>query len=100
MPMAHEGRFFQTMKSHGGATRVSAVVYALPRATILMENPNAVHPLPPRFRASMLKAPFFRLDLSLIEWEPGLVAQSVQLQYRTILATEKALKAFDALGEL
>jgi hypothetical protein len=96
MPMAHEGRFYQTMKSHGGATRVSAVVYALPRATILMENPKPVHPLPSRFRASMLKAPFFRLDLSLIEWEPGLVAESVELQYKTILATDQALTTFYA----
>jgi len=96
-PMAHEGRFYQTMKSHGGPTRVSAVVYASPKATILMENPNSEHPLPPRFRAALLKAPFFRLDLSVIDWEPDLVARSVELQYDSILATERALTKFDPL---
>lgn len=96
IPMAHEGRFNQTM-SHGGPSRVSAVVYTLPRATILMENPHPHIPLPPRFRVALLKAPFFRLDLSLIEWDSGLVAETVELQHKSILAAERVLTAFDAL---
>ena len=63
MPLTHEGRFYQTIK--GGPSRVSAFVFALPRAIVLMENPDAPCPLTPKFRAAMLKAPFFRMDLSL-----------------------------------
>lgn len=94
-PMLHNGRFFQTIKTHGGPTRLSAVVYALPRATILMENPAAIRPLPEKFRASMLKAPFFRLDLSILEWEPGLVQRTIDLDRQMIGAAVTALKRFD-----
>jgi hypothetical protein len=93
--MLHEGRFRQTMKSHGGPTRVSAVVYSLPRATIMMENPAPANPIPPGFRAAILKAPFFRLDLSLIEWKLGLVSDTIELQHRSVGAAVKALEAFD-----
>jgi hypothetical protein len=96
--MQHEGRFRQTMKSHGGPTRVSAVVFSLPRATVLMEHPCAIHPLPPRFRAAMLKAPRFRLDLSLIEWQPGLVGEIIEVQHHLVNAAVKALEAFDTIG--
>jgi SLOG cluster3 family len=61
MPLAHEGRFFQTMKSHGNPTRVSAVVFSIPQATLLMENPNAERPLPPNVRAALLKLPRFSI---------------------------------------
>jgi hypothetical protein len=96
MPMAHEGRFYQTIK--GGPSRVSAFVFALPRATVLMENPNAPCPLTPKFRAAMLKAPFFRLDLSLLDWEPGTVAAIVAAQRQALLSAEKALKSFDPIS--
>jgi hypothetical protein len=92
MPLAHEGRFYQTI--NGGRSNVSAFVFSLPRATVLMENPDAPHGLPPRFRAAMLKAPFFRLDLSLVNWEPGVVARLIAAQRQTLVAAEKALKAF------
>lgn len=94
-PMLHHGRFFQTIKSHGGPTRLSAVVYALPRATILMENPAAIHPLPEKFRASMLKTPFFRLDLSILEWRTGLVQQTIDIDRQIIEAAVTALESFD-----
>lgn len=94
-PMLHPGRFFQTIKSHGGPTRLSAVVYALPRATILMENPNANHSLPEKFRASMLKAPFFRLDLSILEWEAGLVQRTIDVDRQMIEAAVRTLERFD-----
>lgn len=93
--MLHPGRFFQTIKSHSGPTRLSGVVYSLPRATILMENPEAAHPLPERFRAAMLKAPFFRLDLSILEWRPGLVRQIIDLDRQIIDAAIGALENFD-----
>jgi hypothetical protein len=98
MPMAHDGRFFQTMKSHGGPTRVSAVVYSVPNATMLMENPNPRHSLPPRFRAAMLKLPDFRLDLSIIDWEPNTVAGLINAEHKMIHAAANALKKFDAAG--
>lgn len=93
--MLHDGRFTQVMKAHGGPTRVSAVIFSLPRATVLMENPTAPRPLPPRFRASILKAPFFRLDLSLCEWKPGLVTQQVESQRSMVRAASEALSTFD-----
>jgi hypothetical protein len=96
--MLHDGRFAQVMKSHGGPTRISAVVYALPRATILMENPSPQYPLPPRFRASLLKAPHFRLDRSICEWEPGLVDARLVIERRGIAAAAVALAAFDPIG--
>jgi hypothetical protein len=92
--MLHDGRFFQTMKATGKPTRISAVVYSMPRATVLMENPSPAHPLPPRFRASLLKAPFFLLDRSLCEWKPGLVKARVALEHEAIEAASKALSAF------
>jgi len=93
MPLAHEGRFNQVIGS--GPSRVSAFVFSLPRATVLMENPDAIHPLPPRFRAGMLKAPFFRLDLSFVNWEPGVVADLIAVQRKALFAAERALKSFD-----
>ena len=92
--MLHHGRFFQTMKATGKPTRISAVVYSMPRATVLMENPSPALPLPLRFRASLLKAPFFLLDRSLCEWEPGLVKARVDQEHKAIKATANALSAF------
>jgi hypothetical protein len=99
IPLAHEGRFFQTMKSHGQPTRISAVVYSIPSASILMENPNAAHPLPRRVRAALLKLPRFRIDLSIMEWEPGLVSRIVEIQRQTVIAAGNALRGFDAAGQ-
>lgn len=93
-PMLQDGRFYQTM-SHGRPSRVSAVIFSLPRGAILMENPAAERPLPPKFRASMLKIPFFRLDLSVIEWAPGLVKEYVDAQRRMVEAAATALENFD-----
>jgi len=92
--MLHDGRFFQTMKATGKPTRISAVIYSMPRATVLMENPSAALPLPPRFRASILKAPFFLLDRSLCEWKPGLVKARVGLEREMIQAASNALSTF------
>lgn len=90
-PMLHDGRFYQLVQGH--PTRVSAVVFSLPEATVLMEHPEPVLPLPPRFRASMLRTPHFRLDLSLCDWEPNLVKDTVGNQLRTVRAAAQALQA-------
>ena len=82
-PMLHDGRFYQTMKDHGGPTLVSAVVFSMPRATVLMENPAPAKPLPPQFRGALLRTPHFRLDLSICEWEQGIVQATVASQRRT-----------------
>jgi len=99
MPMAHDGRFEMTMKGHGGKSRVSAVIYALPHATILMENPNTAQPIPPRVRAALLKLPRFRLDRSIVDWEPGLVARHIAAQRQSVLGAATALGGFDPLAE-
>lgn len=95
MPMAHDGRFEMTMKAHGGKSRVSAVIYSLPYATFLMENPNPTQPIPPRVRATLLKLPRFRLDRSIVEWKPGLVARHIAAQRQSVLAAAAALGGFD-----
>lgn len=92
--MLHDGRFFQTTKTTGKPTRISAVVYSMPRATVLMENPSAALPLPPRFRASLLRAPFFLLDRSLCEWKPGLIKARVALDHEAIQSASNALSTF------
>jgi hypothetical protein len=99
MSLAHDGRFFQTMtKSHGGPTRVSAVVFSTVGATMVMENPNAIHPLPKRVRAALMKVPDFRLDLSIMEWEPGLVSSTVEQDRKVVVAAATTLGKFDAAG--
>ena len=93
--MLHHGRFSMPNRTHGGPTRVSAVVYSLPRAIVLMENPAAVMPIPARWRASLLRAPFFRLELSMVEWEVGLVAAQVGIARLAVAVAARALGAFD-----
>lgn len=92
--MLHEGRFSQTI--NGGPTRVSAVVYSMPRATVLMENPSAALPLPPHCRAELLKTPFFCLDRSICEWKPGLVRARIDTEHETVEAAAEALSTFNA----
>jgi hypothetical protein len=86
--MLHNGRFTLSAK-------ISAVVYSLPRAAILMEHPDPAMRLPPHFRASLLKVPFFRLDLSVCEWMPGLVASYLNFQRTMVASAAKALVAFN-----
>ena len=99
LPLAHDGRFYQTMtKSHGEPTRISAVVYSTVGATMVMENPNAVRPLPEKFRAALMKVPDFRLDLSIMEWDPGLVSLTIEQDRKMVVAADKSLLKFDAAG--
>jgi hypothetical protein len=86
--MLHDGRFALSAK-------ISAVVYSFPRATVLMEHPDPAMGLPPHFRASLLKAPFFRLDLSVCEWTSGLIASHLSHQRAMVAAAAKALVGFN-----
>jgi hypothetical protein len=95
-PLLHDGRFFQTIKSHKGPTRISAVVFSTPDATIIMENPEPKHSLPSRFRASFMKAPRFCLDRSIMEWSTGLVAKIVEQDREMVHAAASALRSYDA----
>jgi hypothetical protein len=45
----------------------------------------------------MLKLPDFRLDLSVIGWEPGLVAELIATEHKIIVAAANKLQHFDAL---
>jgi hypothetical protein len=86
--MLHGGRFEQTKN-------LSGVVYALPRRTVLMEHPSPDRPIPPNFRASLLKLPFFALDRSICEWEPGLIQSYLAHQRRMVTAAARALTSFN-----
>lgn len=98
-PLAHDGRFFQIMrKGHGGPTLVSAVVYSLPHAIVAMEHPSPAKPLPMRVRIELLKLPRFRLDLSILEWKPGLVSAYIEHQRQAFDSASEALQAFDPGG--
>ncbi|HEY3329254.1 MAG TPA: hypothetical protein VGK19_04480 [Capsulimonadaceae bacterium] len=86
--MLHHGRFAQSRA-------VSAVVYSLPRGTVLMEHPDPTHRISAMMRASLIGLPFFMLDRSILEWEPGLVAQLIELEKTRVQATVLALKRYD-----
>ena len=86
--MLHDGRFVRT-------NRVAAVVYSLPHRTVLMEHPSPARPVTPKFRASLLKVPFFALDRSVCEWKPGLVTSYLDFQREMVDAAAKALVAFN-----
>ena len=96
MPLAHDGRFLQTMKGHGGPSRVSAVMFSTPRSTVLMENPRAIKRIPDRARAALLKTPGFRFDLSIMDWTPGLASTLTELQRHVAEAAAEKLCSFDA----
>jgi hypothetical protein len=86
--MLHDGRFALSAK-------ISAVIYSLPRTTVLMEHPAPARPLPPNFRASLLNLPFFALETSVCEWTPGLVTQYLDYQRKMVSEAAKALVAFN-----
>jgi len=65
---------------------------------MVMENPSAIHPLPERFRAALMKVPDFCLDRSTMEWEPGLVRSTVEQDRKVVVAAVSELRKFDAAG--
>lgn len=86
--MLHDGRFAQS-------PRVSAVIFAMPRVTVLMEHPSPSFPISPRFRASLLKLPFFTLDRSVCEWKTGLVVSYLDFQRTMVAEAARALVGFN-----
>lgn len=62
-PMLHDGRFMRP-------TNISAVVFSLPDTTVLMEHPGATKPLSPLLRGGLIRLPYFKMELSLMEWRP------------------------------
>jgi len=84
--MLHDGRFERS-------SRISAVIYSLPRATVLMEHPNPAMPLPAQFRAALLRVPSFRIELSLCEWAPGLVKSQIETTRNMVAAAAQSLVA-------
>ena len=85
-PMLHDGRFVRP-------TNISAVVLSLPDTTVLMEHPAANKPLSPLLRAGLIRLPYFKMELSLMEWRPGLVKDMVALQHASVDAAAAALLA-------
>lgn len=82
--MLHHGKFAQS-------EQVSAVIYSMPHATVLMEHPNPTLRIPAKFRASLLKLPFFKLDRSVCEWEADIIASCIEVEKKVVAATAKAL---------
>lgn len=79
-PMQHDGRFNRP-------TKLSAVVAAFPKALSVFEHPSPLVPLTNDFRLATMRLPWAKAELSLYNWEPGLVASLVELQKRAIMAT-------------
>ena len=91
IPMLHEGRFYQTMKAHGGPTRISAIVISLPETVALMEHPEPIMRLPSKFRQALTRITAFRLEYSHCDWMKGRVKSDIAANRRKTQATIKAL---------
>jgi hypothetical protein len=89
--MQHEGRYYQQMKEHGGATRISACVFSSPNTTVVMEHPSAVFPLTASFRTQMINLPWFDISLSLANWSEHLVESTMCVQRDLIVGVVRAL---------
>ncbi|MFM0649764.1 hypothetical protein PQR14_36075 [Paraburkholderia bryophila] len=88
--MAHSGKFL----SPKGAS-LSAVVLSLPHATIVFENPGAMHPLPRWFRWFLLDLPVFDAEHSMVNWsQDGALTEQIASQKRRIITLhDEMLKA-------
>lgn len=85
--MLHEGRFALSNKC-------SAVVTSMPRVTALFEHPAPLDPLPKGFRQQCLGLWCFDVNRSVMEFEPGLVNETVRLskqRSRAIFSATQAL---------
>jgi hypothetical protein len=89
--MLHDGRYYATMK-HGKKTRLSGVFFASPRTTAFMEHPEPINPVPNGFRKLLINVDRFEMGVSLANWTDGLVAQTVEVQRRTIAGVAQALR--------
>lgn len=91
-PMGHDGRFNRQ-------TKVSAVIAAFPKALAFMEHPSPAMPLTNDFRSAVIRLPWAKAELSLYNWEPGLVGSMIEAQKRMILATAAAVSARNECDE-
>jgi hypothetical protein len=89
--MQHEGRYYQTMKKHGGPTRISGCIFSSPRTTAILEHPAAPFPLTASFRRQLLQLPWFAIALSLANWSEHLVERKIVVQRDYVAAVIKAL---------
>jgi hypothetical protein len=89
--MLHEGRYYATMK-HGQRTRLSGVFFSSPRSTAFMEHPNPVNSVPIGFRKLLINIARFDVGVSLVNWTDDLVAQTVELERRTIAGVAQTLR--------
>lgn len=80
--MGHDGRFRLTNKK----SRLSAVLFVFHEAVVLLENPWADKPLPPRARFAFGRYPWFNLPYSIADWHTGNTQAIVEAQRRMIEA--------------
>lgn len=84
--MEHDGRFrLQGMAK----SKVSAVLVVLADSTVLLENPWAIHRLPPQARFALCRFPWFDLTKSLADWHPGDLEQQIAIHRRMIEAMDQ-----------
>lgn len=86
VPMGHDGRFEM---SGDRQSKLSAVILRLSAATVVFENPRAIHPLPVLGRRHLLNLPKFDLSRSIMEWAPGMSARAVEQGREKIEALAK-----------
>ena len=79
--MQHDGRFRLTGKQK---SKLSAVLLMMPKHIVCFENGAAVCPLIEDTRLSITRFPWFKLNHSLLEWEPGDVERQVELHRHMI----------------
>lgn len=84
--MGHDGRFRLAGKKK---SRLSAILFVFHEDAVLLENPWALHPLPPLARFAFGRYPYFNLPYSIADWHAGNTLAIVDAQRRMI-------EAFDA----
>lgn len=79
--MQHEGRFSQLRQPK---SKLSGVLFVLPEAAVLLENPAPVHRLDPETRLALCTYPWFDIAHSVLDWEPGTAQCVIDLQRKMI----------------
>lgn len=88
--MLHEGRFHQT-RPDNSITKVAAFILSSPDSIAVFEHPAAATPISSSFRRTLLDLPRLNIDCSLLNWQPGLVASTVEAQRNSICSVAAAL---------
>jgi hypothetical protein len=92
VPMGHDGRFRLVDKKK---SKLSAVILAMSKGLVLLENPWAANPLPHRTRRLCERLPWFDLERSICDWSPGDALAHVDLGRRQIEVMHEWWKQFD-----